>query len=137
MPAPYGTLGAAIDATQGVITVNTSATLPAVPFPAAIGSERIQVTAVDVSNWTVVRGTGNLGADAAVHLAGAVVMSTPLPIDPNQYRPGPIGPLNNPYYLKQAQVCIADEAWGAVPGGMVRFTTTVFDIGDGFVDRDF
>lgn len=141
LPAPYRTLSAAIDATQTTITVTGSAALPPVPFPAAIGSERIQVTAVSGPNWTVVRGTGNLGADAATHPASASVMSSPLPIDPNRDLPG-VGPSippasTNPYFLKQAQICIADEGWVAVPGGLVRFTTTVFDIGDGIINRDF
>lgn len=134
LPAPYGTLTSPIGDTDGTIYVSASASLPATPFAAMIGSERIQVTAVSGAMWTVVRGTGQLGADKAPHSANATVMSTPLPIDPNQFLPGSSTALN-PYYQRQAHVCIADEGWVVVPGG-VRFTTTIYDIGDGFVNRD-
>ena len=133
LPAPYGTLNADYG---GTIEVTTSGAVPALPFPIAVGNERMKVTAIAGPIWTVTRGEG--GTTAVPHDTGSAVMSTPLPIDPNKYLPGTTsGAPDNPYYLKQAQMCIADEGWVAVPGGKVRFTTTVFDIGDGFIIRDF
>jgi hypothetical protein len=78
LPAPYGTLADGIDAVTGSITVNTTAPLPAVPFPIVIGTERMDVTAVGAT-WAVTRHTG--GTLAAAHTAGDSVMSTPLPLD--------------------------------------------------------
>ena len=138
LPAPYGTLAVDIpNATDTLITVNPSVTLPPTPFPIVIDKERMTVTAVAGSAFTVVRGVG--GTAAAAHLASPApkyAMSTPLPLD------GAIPP-------KQMQVCIVEEGWTTVPSGTpdclpanplqacVLFSTTVYDIGDGIVSRDF
>jgi len=131
LPAPYGTLTAAInDTTQTSITVNATATLPGTPFPIVIGTERMQVSAVSGSTWTVARGQG--GTTAATHFANAPVMSTPLPLIPNDLA------FIAPYAVgAQAQMCIASRGWvssGLDPSGnpVVEYFTTVIDIGDGW-----
>ena len=153
LPEPYGTLAAGLTASVSdtTITINGPA-LPTgvgVSFPIAIGPapsgsnaiERMQATwqsgTATSSTYTVQRMQG--GTPLASHPAGAQVMSTPLPIDPNPYLPTPLYPPNtvNPYAGKQANMCIADEGWVSVGGGPVRFTTTIFDVGDGAVSRDF
>ena len=131
LPAPYGTLTAAInDTTQTSITVNATATLPGTPFPIVIGTERLQVSAVSGSTWTVARGQG--GTTAATHFANAPVMSTPLPLIPND--PAFIAP----YAVgAQAHMCIASRGWvssglDASGNPVVEYFTTVIDIGDGW-----
>ena len=141
LPAPYGTLtGPIVAATPTIVVTSPTATLPAVPFPITVGTERMTVTAVSVSgtDWSVTRGVG--GTTAALHAFGAIVTSNPLPLD----RAG-----------NQMQMCIADEGWSVVaPGGpnsdcptpppdaptppraCVLYSTTVLDIGDGFMIRD-
>ena len=145
LPAPYGTLASPLPAntTPTTITINGTG-LPTGTFPIAIGPpptgsntiERLQATWVSATvgsaTYNVLRAQG--GTPAAAHAAGAQVMSTPLPLDPNPFMPGSTT-IANPYYQKQANMCIADEGWVVVPGG-VRFTTTIFDIGDGAVSRD-
>jgi hypothetical protein len=152
LPTQLGTLGTALPATtaDAVITINgsglptgTGVTFPIAIGPAATGSntiERLQATwqsgSPTSSTYSVKRAQG--GTPVNAHIVGAKVMTTPLPIDPNQYLPGTTsGTPNNPYYLKQANMCIADEGWSVVSSGGVRFTTTIYDIGDGFVGRDF
>ncbi len=132
LPAPYGTLAGDIDDTTTSIPVTTTATLPTPPFPITIGTERMTVNSVGAS-WGVTRGEG--GTTAASHSSGASVMSTPLPIDPNQFLPD--GSTANTYWNKQVPMCIWDEGWSSVGVGKVQFQTSVFDIGDGGVGRGF
>ncbi len=142
LPAPYGTLAADITSdVQTVITVTLASGVvpPAPPFAITIGLERLTVT--DTSgNWTVVRGVGGTTAAPSVP-AGAYVMSNPLPLDGSS--PTPL----------QMQMCIAEEGFSIVPAGnpdcpvapdpgapaaptsCVIFTTTVYDIADGYVSR--
>ena len=149
LPTPYGALSAAINNSTTSITVDTTTgviAMPAAPFPLAVGSERMQVTAKvsaggNLYTLTVQRGTGNLGADAASHSAGDVAMSTPLPIDPNPKLPngaGGFSTTDNPYYQKQAQICIAARGWTAFDQdpatnrARVRWWSYIFDVGDGW-----
>ena len=145
LPFPYGTVGAVtIAAGDLMIGVTASIPVPTPPFPIQINNERMTVTAVSGSSWTVVRGVG--GTTAAIHNPGANVMSTPLPLDGAGI---------------QMQMCIAEEGWSSVypgandcpttatvapnpsipiptaPLACVLYTTTVIDIGDGAVNRDF
>jgi hypothetical protein len=131
LPAQYTALAAAVDNVQTTMTVTTSATLPPVPFPATIDTERVLVTNVAGAVWTVTRGNG--GTTASGHAAAAPVMSTPLPIDPNPTLAD--GTTPNAYQNKQVPMCIYDEGWTSAGGGMVRFSTSVIDIGDGFATR--
>ena len=152
LPTPYGALASGIDATVTSLTVNTTVvpgevSMPAVPFPINVDSERMQVTAkaagpgANQFTLTVIRGTGDIPSDAASHLAGAIAMSTPLPIDPNQYLPSPPAPnatTLNPSYQRQAQMCMASRGWtpfGLNPAGaqQVRWWSYIFDIGDGWI----
>jgi hypothetical protein len=58
-------------------------------------------------------------------------MSTPLPIDNNTTLPlGGTKPAGD-----QAMMCVWDEGWAAIGGGLIRFVTSVFDIGDGWLSR--
>jgi hypothetical protein len=129
LPAPYGTLNADNGTTLNV----TAGTVPAVPFPIMIGGERIHVTGIAGPIWTVQRAQG--GTQQQSHAAGVSVMSTPLPIDNEP---------TSPYYQQQMQMCIWDEGWVAVGSGacpsdstklcaIIRKTTSVFDISDGWV----
>ena len=140
LPAPYATLQSNISATQlsfNVVvppTVPTytdsndhttknypTATVPPVPFWVVVGTERMLITGVSGSTWSVT----TRGTNAAEHDAPAYVMSTPLPIDP----------------VTQLQVpmCVVNHGWMAagfnpVTGvAQIRYFTTVFDIGDGWV----
>jgi hypothetical protein len=67
-------------------------------------------------------------------------MSTPLPIDPNEFKPD--GSTANPYWKKQAQMCIWEHGWVThTPNPLtglprVRYSTSAFDIGDGFLSND-
>jgi hypothetical protein len=100
-----------------------------VPFAVTIGSERMKVTAIVGSTWTVVRGDG--ATTAATHTTTAKVASNPLPL-------GDDG--------KQMQMCIKSESWKAVGVdycsptsnslcSLIEVTTTVFDLGDGLMER--
>jgi hypothetical protein len=145
LPFPYGTVGAvAIVVGDLVIGVTASIPVPTPPFPIMIDQERMTVTGVAGPSWTVVRGVG--GTTAAIHNPGASVMSTPLPLDGAGV---------------QMRMCIAEEGWSSVypgandcpttatvspnpsipiptvPLACVLYTTTIFDIGDGAVNRDF
>lgn len=138
LPAPYGALNGAIDAVVTTFPVSVSAPLPATPFPIVIDQERMTVTAVASGSFTVLRGQG--GTTAAAHASGKSTMSTPLPLDGSG---------------NEMRVCIVEEGWTAVPAGVpdcpvapapgapsapracVMYSTTVFDIGDGFINRDF
>jgi hypothetical protein len=135
LPAPYGTLAAAITDAQTSITVNATATLPGTNFPIVIGTERMQVSAVSGGptpvTLTVARHQG--GTIAAAHFANDSVMSTPLPIIPDD-----VGNFPSPYVvLTQAHMCIASRGWvstvlDANGNPLVEYFTTVIDIGDGW-----
>jgi hypothetical protein len=146
LPAPYGVLASAISATQTTLTLTVDqpiyVPLPPVPFPIEVENERMQVTATSGGpssfTLTVIRGTGNLGADAATHnFPPTTVASTPLPIDPN---PTLANGLPNPYYHKQDQMCIAERGWTsydidpATGVQRIRWWSLIFDLGDGFYD---
>lgn len=131
LPAPYGTLTVDNGATtlQVNVTVPPSA-LPPGPFPIVIGTERMLVTGVSGSTWTVQRGQG--GTTQITHLAGDPVMSTPLPI----YSANPSYAYS--YAGKQAHVCIAEHGMTSAGldssgNALVQYFTTVIDIGDGWV----
>lgn len=163
LPAPYGSLGADIDAnaTQVVIAgvaanpaspylvpVPGAPAVPDVPFPIVIanasgGTERMTATSLAGSagagpftlTYNVTRGTVTEGFSApAAHTTGAPVMSTPLPIIPNDTTSFPA-----PYTVqRQAQMCIAGHGFDAFrigPDGVTQllYSTTVIDIGDGWV----
>lgn len=152
LPAPYGTLAGPIaDAVTPTIFVTPlaiPAALPATPFPITIDQERMTVTNVSGTTWTVDRGVG--GTSAASHTAfypdatAKYAMSNPLPLDGD-------GVTGN-----QMQMCIAAEVWSAylqgspgiadcptppaagaptAPLACVLYSTTVFDIGDGLMIR--
>src|SRR6185437_12231543 len=150
LPAPYGSLDAAIDNAQTSIVVDVPPTVPAgypsatmpvtaspaAPFPIVIGTERMSVTGVSVAGGqytlTVVRGDGM--TTKAAHTGGVYVMSTPLPIDTDS---------TSPYYLQQVHMCVVNQGWMAVGIDpvtgipQVDYFTTVYDIGDGFVKGSF
>jgi len=150
LPTPYGTLKNAIDNSVSTTTVTITAaagvnlptgagvSFPIVMGPPATGSttlERLQVTAwvsgtAAESTYTVARAQG--GTPIAAHAAGAAVMSTPLPFDPN---PTLVHGGANPFFGLQVPVCIWDEGWISVGPGMVQFTTSVFDLGDAGLSR--
>jgi hypothetical protein len=124
LPAPYGQLGAGISALQTQIQVNNAklSSLPKRPFPAIIGSERVQVISASGSGaWTVQRGQG--GTAAVPHNPSDQVMSTPLPILSAAIPPYETID-HNPI---QAQACVASPP-KKNPAG--NWTTTLFDIGD-------
>lgn len=120
LPAPYATLVSdkggntiKVDATTPANTVS----LPATPFAIEIGTERLLVTKTNGQTWSVERGQG--GTTPSRHPADALVMSTPLPLlDPNGAFPPPYVAGN------QAQMCVQTTS---------ASTTTVIDIGDGWV----
>lgn len=136
LPAPYAQLTSDIGTATAGTSQNISVTIPpAVPtgFPTAtvpsttpfaidIGTERMLVTAVSGSTWTVTRGDG--GTSPAAHLANGYVMSTPLPLDITG---------------TQVPMCVQSHAWQSVGYdpvtgvAQIRYTTRVFDIGDGYV----
>ena len=151
LPAPYATLAADVGTadSQVSITVSTpqsvpsgypTATLPTTAstsssFPIVIGTERMKVIGVTAGptsgqyTLTVVRGDDGLRSPAP-HIAGVYVMSTPLPIDTDP---------SSSYYQKQVPMCVVEHGWTAAgidPSNgiaQIRYWTTVFDIGDGFV----
>ena len=140
LPAPYGNLAAALGGltTDTTATVTTTATLPATPFPIQIGNERLNVTSKSGSSGTVTLTVvrGDAGTPVSGHALDAIVMSNPLPIDPNPLLPNGDP---NPYLGRQDQMCIAAQGWtvfGINPATgkqQVRRWLYVFDIGDGWI----
>ncbi len=164
LPAPYGTLSAAIDVNATSITiigvaavpVTGAPAVPATPFPIVIPSqvnpiktERLTATVLTSQSpatsagyagtytltYTVTRGGATEGFSALTsHAAGAMVVSTPLPIIPNDATSFP-----PPYtVLRQANMCIAEHGWNAFAIGasgntQLLYFTTVIDLGDGWV----
>jgi hypothetical protein len=145
LPAPYGTLQAD---NGGTITVDTTIpggangviVPPALPFDIVIGTERLTVTACaegdedegidqecgeqanEPETWSVTRAVGNT---TQVTHTGGLVMSTPLPLLPEN--------VGAPYTAgNQAQMCIAGQQ-GEDEGG--NHSTTFIDIGDGWVNH--
>ena len=128
--------------------------VPATPFPVVIPNkvnpiltERMTATGTPTVSgtspgpysltYTVTRGLVTEGFSAkAVHAAGAEVVSTPLPIIPNDTTSFPPA---KPYVVNtQAHMCIAEHGFGAFaigPDGttQIMYFTTVIDIGDGWV----
>jgi hypothetical protein len=152
LPAPYGALSANANINTSTIKVNTSpqnAVLPtpsATPFDIVIGTERMQVTAIQGTTWTVTRPTG--GTPASSHSSGSKVMSTPLPLLPDAPIP-PTAPfkatladgtvLDAPTYAaaplpyafgKQAQMCIVGSPSLNSDG---TYSTKIIDQSDGWV----
>lgn len=125
LPAPYGTLIADNGGKQIKVDIST-AVYPLPPmtangFPIVIEKERMQVMKVSGQTWTVVRGAGN--TTPVKHPVGKLVMSTPLPIIPDQ---APWNTYTNLYAPGNfAQMCIP-------PGGALPLSTTLMDIGDGW-----
>jgi len=125
---------------------STLATPTLAPFPIVIGTERMRVITLaqaDTSHYTltVVRGDG--GTQPAAHLridasnmtiynptGQTYVMSTPLPIDANPASPN---------FNVQVPMCVINQGWMATSSNpvtgipRVRYFTTVYDIGDGWV----
>ena len=142
LPKCVGTLTSAIDAntTKFFVTGTTACPVPAsttVPFAVTIGSERMKVkliTGTGPYEWTVERGDGMTTAPPGVglsHTIGAKIGSNPLPLDGDG---------------KQMQMCIKSESWKAVGVdycsgssgplcSLIEVTTTVFDLGDGLMER--
>jgi len=136
LPEPYAQLASSIGTAVAGTSQNISVTLPptvpsgfpiaqvpaATPFPMVMGTERMLVTLVNGTTWTVTRGDG--GTTPAPHLANDYVMSTPLPLDSTGV---------------QVPMCVQSHAWQAVGFdpirklAQIRYTTRVFDIGDGWV----
>ena len=133
--------------------------IPPVPFPIVIadtinGTVTERMTAIAVigspvhngdGSWNITyqvrRGTTAEGSPTAQgvstiesHAAGTLVMSTPLPIIPNDATT-----FKAPYKVNtQAQMCIAKHGFtsfqiDASGNTLVMYTTTIFDIGDGWV----
>jgi hypothetical protein len=127
LPAPYGTFNSD-NTTNHTIDVTATATVPAGQFPIVVDTERMQVTGVSGSTWNVTR-TQPVG-----HAAGALVMSTPLPL-----LTGPFDGTQSGYVIgNPARVCMADHEW--VPAGensagvlQIQYFTTIIDIGDSTV----
>ncbi len=138
LPEPYGTLPVGgINDMQLSFNVTVTGTLPPVPFPITIDSERMTVTSVMGGTTFNVLSRGAAGAGgtiASAHAGGKYVMSNPLPLDASN---------------KQMQMCLVEEGWTAYPAGTPDCTpadstnacvlpsTTIMDLGDGFVSRDF
>ena len=140
LPAPYAQLAAGIGTALAGASQQISVTIPpsipmgfpppptvptTAPFPIVIGTERMLVTAVSGSTWTVTRGDGGTApAGAPAHSANDYVMSTPLPLDSTGV---------------QVPVCVQSHAWQSVgfdPAtglAQIRYTTRVFDIGDAWI----
>jgi hypothetical protein len=148
LPAPYGTTGF-IDVGLNPITITIdttfggsppsqgAASLPPVPFPVMIGTERLLVTGL-VSGTTYNASRAQGGTTAAAHAAGAFVMSTPLPLLPPTL-PN-LQPYPSPYVAgTMAHMCVADHGWVAVGiepvtgDTLIEYSTTIIDIGDGHV----
>jgi len=140
LPQPYGVLSQNANQNTTSIKVNTSpqnAVLPtpAAPFDIVIGTERMRVTAISGTTWTVVRNTG--GTPAASHSSGAKVMSTPLPLLPDGGFQAALAddtlltPAPSPYtYGYQARMCIVGSP---LDNGDGTWSTTIMDFSDGWV----
>jgi len=133
--------------------------IPAVPFPVVIadtinGTMTERMTAIAVigspvhngdGSWNITyqvrRGTAGEGSPTAQgvstiesHAAGTLVMSTPLPIIPNDATV-----FKAPYKVNtQANMCIAKHGFtsfviDANGNTQLYYSTTIFDIGDGWV----
>jgi hypothetical protein len=173
LPAPYGTLGAAVTASASSITITGVAAtpvtgapaVPATPFPVVVkndvgtGAERMTATLLTnqvpptvvpgytgtyTLTYTVSRGTAAEGyptppATLPTHLAGLLVMSTPLPIDT---RPSGTGPGQSIYSGQSVRMCIVGHGWQMYTPdpvtGSPRFFqfTDAIDNGDGFMGTD-
>jgi len=144
LPKPYGVVSNSANSNTTRIKVDTSSPnavlpTPAAPFDIVIGTERMRVTSVQNSNWTVVRATGNTSADS--HPTGAKVMSTPLPLLPTTAFQATladgtlVNPAPFPYVTgQQAQMCIASGPTPVVPAtNPPTWSTTIIDIGDAWV----
>jgi len=143
LPQPFGVLSNNVNQTSTSIKVNTSpqnAVLPTptAPFDIVIGTERMHVTAAQGSTWTVQRAWGL--TTATTHLAGAKLMSTPLPLLPDSTNINfkatladntPLLPAPSPYtYSKQAQMCVVGSPIDNLDG---TWSTTIMDFSDGWV----
>jgi hypothetical protein len=142
LPQPYGVV---VTDAGSTVTVDTATGVVALPmsgsFPIVIGTERMQATVQSgvVGQPTqfvlgVSRPTG--GTTQVGHNPLDPVMTTPLPIDPNLNISDSESPLNgqaNPYYHKQAHMCIVSHVWTVDSGGQIHYQTIVIDIGDGGV----
>jgi hypothetical protein len=118
LPAPYGTLAAAIKAGDKSIKVNLSTSqFPSLPFPIVIDAERMNVTKITTNTWTVDRDKG-----ATQHLLNANVMSTPLRLVLQSSGPYVAGSI--------AQVCRASLSHDNGDG---TWSAWFIDIGDGWV----
>jgi hypothetical protein len=148
LPAPYGTLSNNANSSTLKLKVDTSTGAvapPPVPFVIIIGSERMKVINVQNTQWTVeARGAGGTAPDG--HLAGAKVMSTPLPLLPTTPFNATLADgtvLDAPTYPakpfpyeggKQAQMCVVGARAPVVPAtDPPTWSTTIIDIGDGWV----
>jgi hypothetical protein len=144
MPTPYGSLSQPVDAslTSTQLKVNTSPNkggvlpVPPTPCPITIGTERMQVMAISGTTWTVARGQGKAdNSDAGPHAAGALVVSTPLPlladISPSTLADGTTVVDPSPYHLNdQAQVCILAAPAPVPDSDPAQWTVNIIDIGD-------
>jgi len=114
LPAPYGTLAQDVNLSKTTIKVNvTTAPTISLPFPIVIGSERMQVTAINNNNnqWTVVRGQGGTSPSSHAASATTFVMSTPRPLIMDR-------DFSSDPAIKQAQLSanykVGDQAHGCV-----------------------
>ena len=152
LPTRYGTLTTSTSSPD-TITIDTTGgrALPgAYPFAIFIGGpklndpgntyvvERLNVTGASGNVLSVQRGQGGSNQVNLAAVAGtAKIMSNPLPLDGSG---------------NQMQMCIAQETWTslkpgtagcpAIPAGnpptaCIQYNSVIFDIGDGFVSRDF
>ena len=147
LPASLGTLASVPDPvtdSQTSITVNGSS-VPAFlitdtskRFPIVIDKERMNVTSITGTTWTVQRGQGGTQASShpATYSGGAAkkVMSTPLPLDDS---------------LQQMQMCIFAESVQTVtpdqctapqptnpPPACLKIIQTILDEGDGAFSQE-
>ena len=123
LPFPYGTLITSLSRTASTlkIALASGVTVPAVPFRIVVESERMVVTAINGTSWTVQRAAD--GTTAATHAASAMVMSTHLPPMLPLVAPSPY---SNDYY---ARMCIATT----VNNGDNTSTIWILDGGDGWL----
>jgi hypothetical protein len=122
LPGVIGTLPSAITSSQTTINVSANpAIVPPLPFAILVQSqssnepERMKVTAINGSVWTVVRGDGQ--TTPVPHAVGSNVNTTPLPIvnDPTSF-----------YLGKPAQVCVWKEVVESVGAGPCLFDSAKF-----------
>jgi len=135
LPAPYGVLitkvKTAAAGSTDKISVQTSASVPALPFNTVIDLETMHVTAINGNTWTVTRGYGTATNS---HVAGATVMSTPLQPLLFDYTGAPYS-LGSPYNQPQSpalqgQVCLASAP---VANGDGTWSVWVIDEGDSWI----